>query len=229
MKYRCIIVDDEELARGLIETHLFQVANFELVATCASAIEAHQVLQEEEIDLMFLDIEMPVLKGTDFLKNLTQPPKVILTTAYREYAMDGFELNVVDYLLKPIIFSRFLKSIEKFIALVGKSNVISNKPNHIFIQSNKKNIKVVLDDILYVESIKDYIRIHFVGEKIIFKSGISAFANRLDQRFLRVHRSFIVNVNKVTAYTKKDIELDKIQIPIGEFYKKEVLERIKLI
>jgi DNA-binding LytR/AlgR family response regulator len=229
-KYKCLIVDDEELARELIETHLNQLPDFEIVAICASAIEASSVLKNETIDLLFLDIEMPVLKGTDFLKNLVHRPKVIFTTAHREYAIESYELNVVDYLLKPIVFNRFFKAIEKFL---DTQNVIVTTKNeseltHIFVQSNKKNIKVNYDDILYVESIKDYINIHTINSKLTIKHGISAFEDKLDNRFIRVHRSYIINKQKVTAYTKQDIEIGKIEIPIGDLYKKSALDNMKV-
>lgn len=225
MNYKCIIVDDEELARELIERHLSQLDNFELIASCASAIEAHKVLQNKTIDLIFMDIEMPVLKGTDFIKNLKTKPKVIFTTAYRDYAIEGFELNAIDYLLKPIVFERFFKAIEKFIAHQN-SNITIEKSESIYIQIKKKNIKVVLNDILYVESLKDYVKIHLNNEKLIFKHGITAFEQKLNNHFLRIHRSYIINSEKITAYTKNDVEIGNIEIPIGEFYKKNALEKL---
>ncbi|GAB5565961.1 MAG: LytTR family DNA-binding domain-containing protein [Winogradskyella sp.] len=224
--YNCIIVDDEELARELIETHLSQLPDFKVVASCDSAIEASVVLKNQKVDLMFLDIEMPVLKGTDFLKNLAHKPKVIFTTAYREYAIESYELNVVDYLLKPIIFTRFFKAIEKFLdtqVQVKEQSKDVVLPDHIFIQSNKRYIKIRFDEVLYIESIKDYIKIHTVEDMILVKHGLSAFLERLDTRFLRAHRSYIVNVEKVTSFTKQDIEIGKHEIPIGELYKKDVL------
>lgn len=228
-KYKCIIVDDEELARELIETYLNQLPDFEIVAVCASAIEASSVLKNKTIDLLFLDIEMPVLKGTDFLKNLVHKPKVIFTTAHREYAIESYELNVVDYLLKPIVFNRFFKAIEKFLdtQIVVETNAKTTELSHIFVQSNKKNIKVSYDEILYVESIKDYIKIHTTDSPLVIKHGISAFEEKLDNRFLRVHRSYIVNSQKVSAFTKQDVEIGEIEIPLGDLYKKNALEKLK--
>lgn len=228
-KYKCLIVDDEELARELIATHLNQLPDFETVAVCSSAIEASSVLKKETIDLIFLDIEMPVLKGTEFLKNLAYKPKVIFTTAHREYAIEGYELNVVDYLLKPIVFTRFFKAIEKFLDTQTsvESNPIIEESTHIFVQSNKKNIKVLFEDVLYIESIKDYVKIHTTEDKLLIKHGLSTFEDKLDDRFIRVHRSYIVNSQKVTAYTKQDVEIGDIEIPIGDFYKKSALERLK--
>jgi len=223
--YRCIVVDDEELARRLIKRHLTALEDFELVASCESAIEAIKIIQEESIDLMFLDIEMPRLKGTDFLKNLENKPKVIFTTAFREYALEGFELNVVDYLLKPINFTRFLKAIGKFLESTN-TLVKPIEPTYTFVQSNKKNIKIMLDDVLYIVSMKEYVHIHFKDKKVVFKGGITAFEQKLNSRFARVHRSYIVNLNKITAYTKSDIEIGEIEIPIGESYKTSVLKRV---
>lgn len=226
MAYKCVIVDDEELARELIETHLSQLDDFELIASCASAIEAHQVLQNESIDLIFMDIEMPLIKGTDFINGLKTKPDVIFTTAYRDYAIEGFELNAIDYLLKPIVFERFFKAIEKFTTL-KKANLTSERKSFIYVQIKKKNVKLILDDILYIESIKDYIRIHLNNDKIMLKHGLTAFEEKLDDRFLRIHRSYLVNRDKVTAYTKTDVEIENLEIPIGDFYKSDVLKKIK--
>lgn len=228
MNYKCVIVDDEELARELIATHLSHLKEFELIASCENALEARSVLQKEQVDLLFLDIEMPLLKGTDFFKSLSRKPKVIFTTAFRNYAVEGFELNAVDYLLKPILFDRFIVAIEKFLEL-SKINFtqFADRKSHVFIQSNKKNIKIQLDEVLYIESLKDYIQIHFPDDKLMIKYSISRFEEQLDRRFFRVHRSFIVNTDKVTAFTKNDIEIGQIEIPIGSSYKNLVLTRLQ--
>ena len=218
-KYQCLIVDDEELARELIETHLSQLKEFSVIASCPSAIEASGYLQKHCIDLLFLDIEMPVLKGTDFYKNLVNKPKVIFTTAHRNYAYDGFELDAVDYLLKPIVFSRFFKAIERFLALQILSEQTKSN-DYIFIRENRKQVKVVLNEINYIRSLKDYIEIHLNNKTHVIKYSISAFEKQLKQNFIRIHRSYIVNINKVTAYTNHDIEIGQIEIPIGENYKK---------
>lgn len=230
--YKCLIVDDESLARELIETHLSQLENFKIVASCKSALEAHGVLQKETVDLIFLDIEMPVLKGTDFFKNIAQKPKVIFTTAYREYAIEGFNLSAVDYLLKPITFQRFFQAIEKFIEIVkpvsveSNNTVVSEDDAYIFVQSNKKNIKILFREIRYIESIKDYVKIHLHDSFIMLKHGLTSFQEKLDTRFLRVHRSYIVNSKKITAYTKQDIEIGKIEIPMGNYYKDNILKQL---
>ena len=224
--YRCIIVDDEALARRLIERHLSELSDFELVGSFESAIEAIKFLQDESIDLMFLDIEMPLVKGTDFLKNLNKKPKVIFTTAFRKYAFEGFELNVIDYLLKPINFTRFLKAVEKFLE-VSKKRIEHKEPKYVYIQNNKKNIKITLDDVVYIESLKEYVQIHFNDKKNIFKGSLTAFEKKLNKKFVRIHRSYIVNIEKITAFTMNDVEIDEIEIPIGNSYKKTVIEKIK--
>lgn len=217
-KYQCLIVDDEELARELLESYLEQLPDFELVASCASAIEANQKLKESEVDLMFLDIEMPVLKGLEFYESLDKKPKVIFTTAYREYALEGFEQEAVDYLLKPIVFSRFFKATEKFLSL-RQPMPEKDKRKFIFVRENRKQQKVYLDEILYICSLKDYIQIYLPDRKHIVKFSISAFLEQLDDSFVRVHRSYIVNKNKVSAFSNTDIEINDIEIPIGDHYR----------
>ncbi len=231
--YTCIIVDDEEIARNLIKNHVSQLDNFKIVALCESAIEASKVLQQQQVDLLFLDIEMPVLRGTDFFKGLLQKPNVIFTTAYRDYAIDGFELNAIDYLLKPITFHRFFRAIEKFLAQQPhtKTTEIKSIPspstqNYVYVRKDRKQVKVLFDDVLYIESIKDYIKIHLTDTSHITKHSLTAFASQLDSRFLRVHRSYIVNKDKITAYTKQDIEIHAIEIPIGESYRAVVTELV---
>ncbi len=234
----CLIVDDEELARELIEAHIAQLDGFKVIASCASAIEASTVLKIHQIDLMFLDIEMPVLKGTDFYKNLLDKPKVIFTTAYRDYAIDGFELDAVDYLLKPIVFARFFQAVERYMLTrqaaikpsgerdKGQTNLKSEtliKP-HIFVRKDRKQVKIELDHIVYVQGLKDYVKVFLDNGSHIIKQGIGAFEQRLGNGFLRTHRSFIVNRAKVTALTKHDVELGEIEIPIGENYKPDVIE-----
>ncbi len=228
MSYKCIIVDDEELARRLLANHLSQLENFELVAACESAIAASKVLREHSVDLLFLDIEMPLLTGVDFFKNLTIKPKVIFTTAYRDYAVEGFELDAVDYLLKPITFARFFKAIEKFESLQKPTihSKIEKEEDFIFIRLNRKQVKVYFEAILYVESVKDYIRIHTQDGNHTIKHSITSFHELLDGRFLRTHRSYLINCDKITAYTAQDIEIGDIEIPIGESFRKEVQRRL---
>lgn len=221
MNYKCIIIDDEPLARELIERHLSQFDNFEIIGSFENAIKAYQFLETNTIDLMFLDIEMPLLKGNDFLKKLKNKPFVILTTAYREYALEGYELNVVDYLLKPITFDRFFASIEKFKNFQTTKIVDSSvKENYIFIPSGNKKIKIIFSEILYIESFKDYVNIHIENNiKHHIKYNISEFEKILPINFVRVHRSYIINSKVITAYAKYEIETNETKIPIGNSYK----------
>lgn len=225
MKYKCIIVDDEPLARELIASHLANFDNFELVDSFENALKAYTFLETNTVDLLFLDIEMPLLKGNDFLKKLKKPPKVIFTTAYREYAIEGYELNVIDYLLKPITFDRFFVSIEKFKQLQALRKEEKAIPeNHIFVSSGNRNIKIIFEEILYIESLKDYITIHLEnGISHHLKQNISTFEKVLDSNFVRVHRSFIIQTKKLTAYTKNEVEINTIEIPIGNSYKENWL------
>lgn len=236
MSYQCVIIDDEPLARELLEGYLQKIPDFELVASCSSAISASTILSKNKVDLIFLDIEMPLLKGTDFFKNLVYKPQVIFTTAYRDYAVDGFELNALDYLLKPIFFERFFSAVQKFLKQQnGKENTIidttaTDRGKYIFVSKAKKQIKVVYEQIIYVESFKDYIKIHLQGEDpLMIKESISSFEQRIDERFIRLHRSYIVNSEKITAYTKNDVEIGRLEIPIGNNYKDNLLPFLKSI
>lgn len=233
MAIKCLIIDDEPLAIQIIELHLEQIPDLELVATFQNPLEAFDLLKTTAIDLIFLDIEMPLLTGIDFVKSLQQPPKVIFTTAYRNYAVESYELDVVDYLVKPITFTRFFKAVNKYKNRVGTA-LLHDAPSeaeptndHIYVNVNKKFIKIDFDAILYVESIKDYIRIHLEDQNIVTKDKIGEFEHKLPKGFLRVHRSYIVNSAKVSAFTASDVEIGEREIPIGEHYKKEVLACLK--
>jgi len=233
MKTRCLIVDDEPLAIEIIETHLSQLDDFIIVGTCKNAIEAFQVLEKETIDLMFLDIQMPKITGIDFLKSLQHRPKVIFTTAFIDYAIEGYELDVVDYLVKPISFERFFKAISKYKNLVDQrqapiTTAKTIEQDYIYVKSNKKRHRLLFDSIWYVESVKDYVRIHLEDKSLIVKTTLTHFESQLPSNiFLRIHRSYIVNLSKVTAHTHNDIELSKMEIPIGNSYKQKVFELLK--
>lgn len=231
MKTRCIIVEDEPIAINVIENHLRNFPEIEIAAKCSNALKAFEVLQKQNIDLMFLDINMPKLSGLDFLKTLNNPPKVIITTAYREFALDGFELNVVDYLLKPISLERFMKAIDKFYqwstvnAKQEQQSIVSGEDGDpfIYVKADRKNIKIHLKDIVFIESMKDYVVIHKTNEKIITKQQISNFDKILPENlFLRIHRSYIVAIPKITAVTKTSVEIGKKELPISRNYKNEV-------
>lgn len=236
MKTKCVIIDDEPLAIELIESHIAQMEQLEVTATFKNAVSALEFLKTSHADLLFLDIQMPMLTGTDFLKSANIVPKVIFTTAYREYALEGYELNAVDYLLKPITFNRFFKAVDKYFqlsstpvrpAFSAEENKGAADTTGLFVKADKKNIKINFADILYVESIKDYIKIKTREGTVIVKEKISDFAERLpEQSFIRIHRSYIVNTQKITAFTNYDIEIGDIEIPIGGVYKQHVLNSL---
>lgn len=236
MELRCLLVDDEPPALDVLELYIDLVEGLEIAARCENALQAFQVLQHQSIDLMFLDITMPKLLGTDFLRTLRNPPPVIITTAYREYALDGYELDVVDYLLKPIPFDRFMRAVGKVMKPVDGSTVplIPKKetPRHseagfLFFRVDRKLVKVLTSDILYVESLKDYVRIiTTAGKPLVVKQTISALEAMLPtDQFVRVHRSFIASAAHVTTYTPRHVEVAGQELPIGRLYQKEV-ERV---
>lgn len=233
MSIKCLIIDDEPLAIQIIKGYLEQIPDLELVASFQNPLNAFDLLKTTAVDLIFLDIQMPLLTGIDFVKTLQNPPSIIFTTAYRNYAIQSYELDVVDYLLKPITFTRFFKAINKYKNLnqvpISKELPVQAEAinDHMYVNANKKYIKVLFDEILYVESIKDYIRIHTASQNIITKDKISEFEKKLPRKFLRIHRSFIVNTSKISAFTAKDVEIGAKEIPIGESYKKVVMSSLK--
>lgn len=236
MKIKCLVVDDEPLAVRLIENHIAKIEALEVVATANSALQAFEILNTQKIDLLFLDIKMPNITGIDFLRSLKHPPKTIFTTAYRDFAIESYELEAVDYLLKPVTFERFFKSVDKYLResnpVADLSISIPKEEDYILLKSAGKIFKIILDDIVYVESIKDYIKVHKTdGNAITSKYKISNLEIELpSDNFIRIHRSFIINTAKVTAFSNTDIEVSGIDLPIGISHKEQVdlfLERIK--
>lgn len=223
----CIIVEDEPLAAEVLQDYVTQVPFLHLKGICTDALYAMELLQKEKIGLMFLDIHLPKLKGLDFLKTLHKPPQVIITTAYHEYALRGYEHNVVDYLLKPVEFSRFLQAVNKLNTTPSPAAVL-NKParpekEFFFFNVSKKKVKVLLDEILYIESLKEYIRVVTKEKTIITKFQLGQIEELLSKKnFLRIHRSFIVAKDKVDAFTATEVEINNKQLPIGRSYKELV-------
>jgi DNA-binding LytR/AlgR family response regulator len=235
MKTKCLIVDDEPLARDLIRGHVEKLENFEVIAECSDAMKALNVLREKQVDLMFMDIQMPQITGIEFLKTLKHPPKVIITTAYREYALEGFELDVVDYLLKPITFERFLKSVNKFYQMnqddvqVVTSVVTDKLPEEsfIYVKENKKVVKVYLSEIKYIEGLSEYVQLFTDKRKIITKTSMAQMEEKLPaENFLRIHKSFIVSIGKIEAFTANTIEIQGKELPIGRSFKNAVLSAL---
>jgi len=223
MKMNCLIVDDEPLAISVLETHLANMPALNLAASCSNAFEAMEALKLHSIDLMFLDIRMPKLMGQEFLRTLRNPPKVIFTTAYKEYALDAFDLDAVDYLLKPVTLERLVRAVNKLTAAglpEVKSETVMENDGFVYFRADRKMVKVAYDDIVYVESMKDYVKIVRSNEKpLLVKQSISSLEDILPtQLFVRVHRSFIVAVSKIAAYTNHDVEISNVQIPIGRLY-----------
>ncbi len=236
MKIRTLIVDDEPHAIEVIESHLQKFQQFEVVGKCNDAIQAFQLLQQKTVDLMFLDIKMPGITGTDFLKNLKNPPKVIFTTAYSEYAIDAFELNAVDYLLKPVSFERFFRAIDKIYQLneqkssIGlvHENPVSDKESFLYLKVERKTIKVNVKDILWIESLRDYVKVVVKDNVYITKQKISLLEEMLPEKdFIRIHRSFIVATGKISSFYSGSIEIDNHELPIGRNYKQDVQKKLK--
>lgn len=234
----CLAVDDEPPALQVIEKYVTSIPSLKLAATCSNAVDALAVLQNNQIDLLFLDIQMPYILGTDFMRTLSNPPKVIFTTAFRKYAVEGFDLDAVDYLLKPISFERFLKAVNKVMKLnlpVTESFSVNTLQKNetvdafIYLRADRKNIKVNLDDILFIESLKDYIKIVTKEKTIVTKQSISSLEENLPAHsFIRIHRSFIVAVNKIEAYTPELIQINKYELPVSRSYRHEVEKTLKL-
>ena len=232
MKTKCIVVDDEPLARDLLRSHIEKLENFEIVAECGDAIKAFQALRENQVSLIFMDIQMPQITGIEFLKTLKYPPKVIITTAFREYALEGFNLDVVDYLLKPITFERFLKAVNKFYqATQEELRIMPPAPSlsgayesYIYVKENKKVVKIILDEILYIEGLSEYVQIYTEKKKVITKTSMAHMEEKLpSEDFMRIHKSFIVALNKIEAFTATSIDVLGKELPIGRSYKSEVL------
>lgn len=224
----CLIIDDESIAREIIATHLSKIANLDVVASCSNAMEAFNIINNHNIDLVFLDINMPEISGISFAKSINKKIKIIFTTAYRDYAVEGFELQAVDYLLKPISFERLLKAINTFF------DVYSNTPNDIkvnqeyspfmFVRSERIMVKINFSDIIYIESFSDYIKIHIQNKTIITRENISAVEAKLPKnQFIRIHRSYIISLKNITSFTNEQVTILEKSIPISRSYKKEVL------
>jgi DNA-binding LytR/AlgR family response regulator len=231
-KIKCLVIDDEQPARVILQKHIEGVESLEFTGSCSNAVEALSFLQSNTVDLLFLDIQMPHILGTNFLRTLKNPPKVIFTTAYRKYAVEGFELDAVDFLLKPISFDRFLKAVNKILQvnlqsiLPEKDKPDSNKEQaqpFLYFRTDRKMVKVLFDDILYIEGLRDYIRIFTSTKSIVTKHLLASLEEMLPaDSFLRIHRSYIVSVSKIDSFNGDVIEIAKKELPIGRLYKHDV-------
>ncbi len=233
-KLYCIAVDDEPPALQLIEKYIQAIPALHLVGTCANAVDALALLQDNSIDLIFLDIQMPHILGTDFMRTLFNPPKVIFTTAFRKFAVEGFDLDAVDYLLKPISFERFLKAVNKVMKLnlsAGEKDFLNYVPekenSFIYLRADRKNIKIYLDDLLFIESLKNYIKVVTKDKTIVTKHSISNLEENLPPSFIRIHRSFIISKDKIDSFTHDFIQIGKYELPVSRSYRHEVEKYLK--
>lgn len=231
----CIIVDDEPMAREILATHLSKIDFVNIVASCKNAMDAYTVMNSNAVDLVFLDINMPEVSGLSLARSINKNVKIIFTTAYREYAIDGFNLEAIDYLLKPISFERLLQAVNKLNKNSIKSYADSSnekivKNDFIFVRSERKMVKINFTEINYVESLSDYIKIHLTDKTIITRETISNIEAKLPSNdFLRTHRSFIVSISKIESFTNELVEVNKKAIPISRTYKIEVLNKLENI
>ena len=228
----CIIVDDEAVAREIIATHVSKIENIKVVAQCKNAIEAFNCISNNAIDLVFLDINMPEISGIAFAKSINKSIKIIFTTAYRDYAVEGFELQAVDYLLKPIAFDRLLKAVNTYFEVYNKPEVkttpITEAHDFIFVRSDRRMLKVDFNAIVYIESYSDYIKIHTKNKTIVTRETISAIEAKLPkQQFLRIHRSYIVAVKQITAFTNEFVTVNDTSLTISRSYKSEILKKLE--
>ena len=237
-KIYCLAVDDEPPALLLMEKYINAVPVLHFAGKCSNAVDALSILQQQPIDLIFLDIQMPYILGTDFIRSLANPPRVVFTTAFRKFAVEGFELDAVDYLLKPISFERFLKAVNKAMKLdlnpfqhlpQDNGNKTETEPSHLFLRADRKNLKIQLNEILFIESLKDYIKVVTNDRTIISKQSISSIEENLpEHEFLRIHRSFIVSRTKVDSFTSGIIQIGKYELPVSRSYRHEVEKAMRV-
>jgi two-component system, LytTR family, response regulator len=231
-KITCIIIEDEKPAQEILKSFIAKTEWLQLIAVFNDAIEALEFFKKNDVDFIFLDLQMPGVSGLDFLKILKSSPQVIITTAYAEHALEAFDLDVRDYLLKPFSFDRFIKAVNRItpkpdMTKVHQLKSVMTEKSFAFFNVNKIMVKVMFDDILYIESMREYVYIHQAEEKVVTKIGIGEIEKLLTPNFLRIHRSYLINSDKVTAYSAEEIYIGKVQLPIGLNYKKLVENFLK--
>lgn len=228
----CMIVDDESIARDIIETHLSKIPNISIIASCSNAIEAFNVLRTHKVDLIFLDINMPEISGISFAKSINKNVKIIFTTAYRDFAVEGFEIQAVDYLMKPISFDRLLKAINNYFDTYSenKASKIKAIDSHqfMFVRADRRMLKIDFQNIIYIESYSDYIKIHLEDKTIVTRETISSVEAKLPKdKFLRIHRSYIIALKQISSFTNEEIIIKNTSLTISRSYKKEVLKTLE--
>lgn len=232
MKYNVILIDDEPIALDVVSNHLQQFDNLDIAGKFTNAVDAIPLLHKQAVDLIFLDIEMPGISGINFLKSLQNPPYIIFTTAYRNYAVEAFDLEVIDYLLKPISFDRFLRALNRFFAQIEQKRqpITDVSLNYIIkFKADKKIYKINANDILYIEGMDDYIKVNTTEQKIVVYQRMHNIEKELDSSiFVRIHRSFIVNIQNVSAYSTSHVEIGKNKLPIGRTYRHKALQMLKV-
>jgi DNA-binding LytR/AlgR family response regulator len=225
VKLRCVITDDEPMARKGLQGYVEKLDFLELVAVCEDAIQLSNVLKQQQVDLLFLDIEMPYMSGVELLTGLTDPPKVIIVSAYEQYALKGYELDVTDYLLKPVSFERFLKAVNKVYNQVVKQSAVSSEPEFIFIKTTQKMEKIFFRDILFVEGMENYVSIQTSSGKVVTHTSLSDFLKKLPPyKFIQIHKSYIINQDHVSAVEGNLLNIGKHKLPISRNYKAKVLD-----
>ena len=227
-KIKCLLVDDEIPALKILEKYASMIDQLEVVASCHNALKAFDILKDKKVDLLFIDINMPVITGIDFIKALKYPPSIIFTTAYREYAIDSYEMDVLDYLLKPFGFDRFLKGVDKYRSR-HETTAENHSPieEHVFFKVNRTNHKLILNEILYLESLKDYTQIHTKSRRLTVRGNLSTSMQNLPKnKFIRIHRSFAVAISNIESYNQIEILVNNIKLPLGMAYREAFLQLI---
>ena len=226
---KCIAVDDEPLALSLLVDNISKLPYLELVAQCGDAFEATKVLQEQQVDLIFIDIQMPGLTGLQFIESMVQKPMVILITAYKQFALEGYTLNVVDYLLKPVALTRFMAACNKALELYKLKNPSAQeksfKPNYFFVNADYSLVKIMFDDIIWIEGLRDYIKIHLKSttKPMMIRMAMKGVEDELPtQDFIRIHKSYIVAIASITAIRKNSVFVDKLELPVGDTYREVI-------
>jgi DNA-binding LytR/AlgR family response regulator len=231
-KYSCIIIDDEPIAIRVINTYISKIDEVEAIGSFTNAFDAMNLLHNKKTDLIFLDINMPGINGIEFLRSIHNPPEVIFTTAFREYAAEAFDVNALDYLVKPVSMERFLKSINKFLEKKNsaqRSDVNLNENDYIILKSDKKNFKVKVNEILYIESLDDYVKVHTLNNRLVCYMRLSALESLFASSgtMIRIHRSYIINTDFVQVFTGYDVEINGKKIPIGRNYRARTLKLLR--